>query len=156
MHVIVIRADMAQTPLNSVPERRVPLDVFFRPRNVAVIGATEDQAGVGRSIVSNLKQTSFGGTVYPVNPKHPEVLSLRCYPSIHDIPAQIDLAVIATPARTVPGIVGECAAAGVEGAIIISAGFKEIGEKGAALEREVLAEARRARCASSGPIAWAS
>ena len=149
---------MAETSSISIPERRAPLDVFFRPRNVAVIGATEDQAGVGRSLVSNLKQTSFGGTVYPVNPKHSTVLGLPCYPSIREIPAQIDLAVIATPARTVPGVVRECAAAGVEGAIIISAGFKEIGDKGAALEREILAEARtaRARCELSGPTAWAS
>ena len=151
MHGIVIRAGMAQTPLNSVPERRAPLDVFFRPRNVAVIGATEDLTGVGRSLVSNLKQTSFGGTVYPVNPKHSEVLGLRCYPSIREIPEQIDLAVIATPARTVPGVVRECAAAGVEGAIIISAGFKEIGEKGAALEQEVLAEARKSKIRIVGP-----
>jgi len=151
MHVIVIRADMAQIPLNPVLERRAPLDVFFRPRNVAVIGASEDQTGVGRSLVSNLKQTSFGGTIYPVNPKHPEVLGLRCYPSIREIPEQVDLAVIATPARTVPGIIRECAAAGVEGAIIISAGFKEIGEKGAALEREVLAEARKSKIRIVGP-----
>ena len=142
---------MVETPSKSIPERRAPLDVFFRPRNVAVIGATEDQAGVGRSIVSNLKQTSFGGTVYPVNPKHSEVLGLPCYPSIREIPERVDLAVIATPARTVPGIVGECAAAGVEGAIIISAGFKEIGEKGAALEREVLAEARKSKIRIVGP-----
>ena len=151
MHGIVIRADMAQTPLNSVPGRRAPLDVFFRQRNVAVIGATEDLTGVGRSLVSNLKQTSFGGTVYPVNPKHSEVLGLRCYPSLREIPEQVDLAVIATPARTVPGVVGECAAAGVEGAIIISAGFKEIGEKGAALEQEILAEARKSKLRIVGP-----
>jgi acetyltransferase len=142
---------MVEAPSKPVPGRRAPLDVFFRPRNVAVIGATEDQTGVGRSLVSNLKQTSFGGTVYPVNPKHSEVLGLPCYPSLHEIPEQVDLAVIATPARTVPGVVRECVAAGVEGAIIISAGFKEIGEKGAALEREVLAEARKSKLRIVGP-----
>jgi len=142
---------MAQTPLNSVPERRAPLDVFFRPRNVAVIGATEDLTGVGRSLVSNLKQTSFGGSVYPVNPRHSEVLGLTCYPNLREIPEQVDLAIIATPARTVPGVVRECAAAGVEGAIIISAGFKEIGEKGAALEREILTEARKSKIRIVGP-----
>ncbi|MGH9648234.1 MAG: CoA-binding protein, partial [Bryobacteraceae bacterium] len=130
---------MVEIPSKVIAERRAPLDVFFRPRNVAVIGATEDQGGVGRSLVSNLKQTSFGGSVYPVNPKHSEVLGLPCYPNLQAIPEHVDLAVIATPARTVPGIVSECAAAGVEGAIIISAGFKEIGEKGAALERDILA-----------------
>jgi len=135
----------------SMRERRAPLDVFFHPRNVAVIGATEDLTGVGRSLVTNLKQTSFGGTVYPVNPKRSKVLGLPCYASVREIPAQIDLAVIATPARTVPGIVRECVDAGVEGAIIISAGFKEVGEKGAALEQEVLAEARKSKMRIVGP-----
>jgi acetyltransferase len=142
---------MVEAPSKQIPVRRAPLDVFFRPRNVAVIGATEDQAGVGRSLVSNLKQTSFGGSVYPVNSKHAEVLGLTCYPNLREIPVQVDLAVIATPARTVPGIVRECAAAGIEGAIIISAGFKEIGEKGAALEQEVLAEALKSKIRIVGP-----
>ena len=135
----------------SMQERRAPLDVFFHPRNVAVIGATEDLTGVGRSLVTNLKQTSFGGTVYPINPKRSEVLGLPCYASVREIPEQIDLAVIATPARTVPGIVRECVEAGAEGAVIISAGFREVGEKGAALEQEVLAEARKSKMRIVGP-----
>ena len=118
---------------------------------MAVIGATEDLAGVGRSLVTNLKQTSFGGAVYPVNPKRSDVLGLRCYASVRQIPERIDLAVIATPARTVPGIIRECVEAGAEGAIIISAGFKEVGEKGAALEQEVLAEARKSKMRVIGP-----
>src|SRR5437870_8276652 len=123
--------------------RRPPLEVFFRPRNVAVIGATEEPSSVGRSIVFNLKQTSFDGRLYPVNPKRSNVFGLPCYPRVGEVPEKIDLAVIATPARTVPAIVSECVAAGVEGAIIISAGFKETGDRGAALEREILAEARK-------------
>ncbi len=119
--------------------------MFFHPRNVVVIGATEELSSVGRSIVSNLKQTSFDGRLYPVNPKRSSVLDLPCYPKVSEIPEKIDLAVIATPARTVPAIVSECVAAGVEGAIIISAGFKETGDKGAALEREILGEARKMR-----------
>src|SRR5437762_779243 len=98
----------------STGERRAPLDVFFHPRNVAIIGATEDLTGVGRSLVTNLKQTSFGGAVYPVNPKRSDVLGLPCYASVREIPAQIDLAVIATPARTVPAIIRECVESGVE------------------------------------------
>ena len=125
--------------------RRPPLEVFFRPRNVAVIGATEEKSSVGHSVVSNLKQTSFGGAIYPVNPKRSSVLGLPCYPRVSDVPAHIDLAVIVTPARTVPGIIRECVAQSVEGAVIISAGFKEIGEKGAALEQEILREARQGR-----------
>ncbi len=132
-------------------ERRAPLDIFFRPRSVAVIGATEETSSVGHSITANLQQASFGGSIFPVNPKRSTVLGLPCYPSVATIPGKVDLAVIATPARTVPGIIGECVAAGVEGAIIISAGFKEIGERGAALEREILREARKAKLRIVGP-----
>ncbi len=120
--------------------RRAPLEVFFHPRNVAVIGATE--SGVGRSVVSNLQHTSFGGQIFPVNPKRSDVLGLACYPSVSAIPHKVDLAVIVTPARTVPALIGECVEAGVEGAIIISAGFKEIGPAGAELERQILERAR--------------
>ena len=131
--------------------RRAPLEAFFRPRNVAVIGATENLAGVGRSIVSNLKETSFGGVVYPVNPMRATVLGLPCYPSISAIPEKVDLAVIATPARTVPGVVRDCVAAGIEHAIIISAGFREVGEEGARMEREILATARQGGMRIVGP-----
>jgi acetyltransferase len=130
---------------------RAPLGVFFHPRNVAVIGATEEPASVGRSLVANLKQTAFGGRVYPVNPKHSTVLDLPCFPSLGEVPEKVDLAVIATPASTVPGVVRDCVAAGVEGAIVISAGFKETGEAGAALEQEVLREARQSRMRIVGP-----
>jgi acetyltransferase len=135
---------------NSSP-RRAPLEVFFRPRNVAVIGATEETSSVGHSVVQNLQRTAFGGKIYPVNPKRSTVLGLPCYPSVGAIPEKVDLAVIVTPARTVPGITGECAAAGVEGAIIISAGFKEIGEAGAALEQQILREARKGKMRIVGP-----
>ena len=128
-----------------------PLEAFFRPHNVAVIGATEDLAGVGRSIVSNLKETSFGGNIFPVNPKRSTVLGLPCYPGIGQVPEKVDLAVIATPARTVPGVVRDCVAAGIENAIIISAGFREVGEQGAGLEREILADARRGGMRIVGP-----
>jgi acetyltransferase len=131
--------------------RPTPLEGFFRPRSVAVIGATEDFKGVGRSIVTNLQETSFGGSIYPVNPKRSAVLGLPCFASLGLIPDQVDLAVIATPARTVPGVVRECVAAGIRNAIIISAGFREVGEGGAALEREILAEARKGRMRIVGP-----
>jgi acetyltransferase len=125
--------------------------VFFRPRSVAVIGATEDRGGVGRSLVSNLKQTSFGGGVYPVNPKRSTVLDLPCYPRVGELPERVDLAVIATPARTVPDIVAECVEAGIEGAIIISAGFKETGDKGAALEQDIRRQAHAGKMRIIGP-----
>ncbi len=131
--------------------RHRTLDVLFRPKNVAVIGATEAPRSVGRSIVTNLKAAPFAGAIYPVNPKHDTLLGLRCYPNIASVPEPVDLAVIATPAATVPGVIRECAAADVPAAIIISAGFREIGERGAALEREILDEARRGGMRIVGP-----
>ncbi len=130
---------------------RRTLDVFFHPKNIAVIGATEALHSVGRSILSNLKAAPFPGPIFPVNPKRETLLGLRCYPSIRTVPEPIDLAVIATPARTVPEVIRECVAADVPAAIIISAGFREIGERGAGLEREILAEARRGGMRIVGP-----
>ena len=82
--------------------RRHPLDTIFAPRNVAVIGATEKEDSVGRTLLWNLISNPFGGTVFPVNPKRNNVMGIRSYPSIGDVPDQVDLAVIVTPAPTVP------------------------------------------------------
>jgi acetyltransferase len=120
-----------------------PLDAIFSPRSVAVIGATEREGSVGRTILWNLITNSFGGTVFPVNIKRPNVLGIKAYPSVLDIPDEVDLAIIVTPAPTVPGVVRECVEKGAQGAIVISAGFKEIGEAGAELERQIMAEARK-------------
>src|SRR6202140_995132 len=136
---------------NLVSSERDSLDVFFRPRNVAVIGATETMGSVGRAVLWNLIRSPFGGTVFPVNPKRPGVLGIKAYPRVGDVPDTVDLAVIATPASTVPGIIGECVAAGVKGAVIISAGFRETGAAGAKLEQEVLDQARRGRMRIIGP-----
>ncbi len=132
-------------------DRRHPLDAIFAPRNVAVIGATETKGSVGRTLINNLISNPFGGTIFPVNPKRDNVMGIYAYDSVSEIPAQVDLAVIATPARTVPAIIEECIEAGVKGAIIISAGFKEIGEEGAKLEREILEKAREAKMRIIGP-----
>ncbi|MFZ0546677.1 MAG: acetate--CoA ligase family protein, partial [Candidatus Promineifilaceae bacterium] len=128
-----------------------PLDAIFSPKSVAVVGATERQGSVGRTILWNLITNSFGGTVYPVNLKRPSVLGIRAYPNLQEIPEQVDLAVIVTPAPTVPDVIGECVEVGAKGAIVISAGFKETGPAGAELERQVLAEARRGRMRVIGP-----
>src|SRR5271166_2339603 len=118
------------------------LDAVFRPRSVAVIGATDRSATVGRSVLWNLISGGFAGPIYPVNPKHDQLLGLQAYPSVDAIPEHVDLVVVVTPAQTVPEIIGACADAGVRAAVIISAGFRETGEAGAALERDVLARAR--------------
>src|SRR5882672_4547627 len=136
---------------NLVGEKNPSLEVFFNPKHVAVIGAAENAGSVGRTILKNLIGSPFGGTVFPVNPKRSNVLGIRAYPKIADVPDKVDLAVIVTPAPTVPEIVKECVSSGVKGCIIISAGFKETGAIGARLEQEVLAEARRGSMRIIGP-----
>jgi acetyltransferase len=128
-----------------------PLDVFFSPKTVAVIGATETVNTVGRTVLWNLVTSPFGGTVYPVNPKRPSVLGVKAYKSVSDIPEQVDLAVIVTPPPSIPGIIRECGENGVRGAVVISAGFKEIGPEGAELERLLLKEALAADIRVVGP-----
>jgi acetyltransferase len=132
-------------------ERTQPLDVFFAPKTVAVVGATENPGSVGRTILWNLMTSPFGGTVFPVNPKRANVLGVKAYPSVSAIPEEVELAVIVTPPPTIPGIIHECGENGVHGAVVISAGFKEIGSEGAALERQVLAEAQKAKLRVIGP-----
>lgn len=131
-------------------ERR-PLDAIFRPASVAVVGATEKAGSVGRTVLANLIATPFGGTVFPVNPTRRNVLGVRAYRRVVDVPEPVDLAVIVTPAPTVPAVMEDCVAAGVHGAIVISAGFKELGPPGEALERQVLDVARRGRMRLIGP-----
>ncbi|WP_286394676.1 bifunctional acetate--CoA ligase family protein/GNAT family N-acetyltransferase [Pseudanabaena mucicola] len=132
-------------------KQRHPLDCIFRPRSVAVIGASEREGSVGRTLLWNLIRSPFGGTVFPVNPQRHSVLGIKSYRDIASVPEIVDLVIIATPAATVPQVIRECVAVGVKGAIIISAGFKEIGEQGAALEQEVLAEARKGGMRIIGP-----
>jgi acetyltransferase len=130
---------------------RQQLDAIFRPETVAVIGATDRPGSVGRTIMWNLVSSPFGGTVFPVNSRRPNVLGIKAYPSVSEVPAKVDLAVIVAPAPAVPEIIGECVEAGVVGAIIISAGFRETGPEGIELERRVLEEARRGRMRIVGP-----
>ena len=131
--------------------RRRPLDSIFSPKVVAVIGATENKGSVGRTVFQNMGRGGFGGTVYPVNPKRSSVLCVKAYPSIAAVPEKVDLAVLTTPAVTAPGIIRECADAGVPAAVIISAGFKETGPAGVELEQKVMAEARRGKMRLIGP-----
>ncbi len=133
------------------PEPRLPLDAIFAPRSVAVIGATDTAGSVGRSVFWNLINSPFAGKVFPVNPRRAQVLGVDAYPSIGAVPAPVDLAIVVTPAPTVPGVIGECVDAGVSGAVIISAGFKEIGPAGADLERRIREQAARGPMRVIGP-----
>src|SRR5215469_17871995 len=137
--------------VNSVSGTRSALDAFFTPASVAVIGATERQGSVGRTILENLHESLDRGKVFAVNPKHSELLGEKCYSSVAALPEPLDLAVIVTPAATVPGIVRECVDAGVRSAIVISAGFKERGAEGVALERLIQAELLRGSMRLVGP-----
>lgn len=114
------------------------LDKIFDPKRIAVIGASDRGDSLGAKLLKNLIGVGYKGVVYPVNPFRPAVQGITAYPSITKIPWQVDLAVIATPAHTVPQIIEECGKAGVSGIIIISAGFKETGKQGEALEQQVL------------------
>jgi acetyltransferase len=128
-----------------------PLKAIFTPKTVAVIGATDRAGSVGRTVLWNLISNSFGGTVFPVNPKRHSVLGIKAYPTIGNVPEPVDLAIVVVPAPGVPDVITECVAAGVKGAIIISAGFKESGEAGAALEQQILERARRGNLRIIGP-----
>jgi acetyltransferase len=147
-------ADLAgQSPNAShlTPTEAYGLDAMFAPRSVAVIGATDRPATVGRTILENLLQGKFHGKVYAVNAGHTEVLGLKSYPHIGDVPEAVDMAIIATPAATVPGLIGECVAAGAKSAVVISAGFRELGEAGAALEQRIQEQLRRSPMRLIGP-----
>jgi acetyltransferase len=128
-----------------------PLDALFAPKSVAVIGATERTGSVGRIVLWNLLTSSFGGTVYPVNPNRHSVLGIKAYPTIADVPEPVDLAIIATPASTVPSVIGECVDADVKGAIVLSAGFKEVGAAGIELEHQICRQLQRGKLRLIGP-----
>lgn len=130
---------------------RHPLENFFSPRTVAVVGASDAAGSVGRTILWNLTANPFGGTVFPVNPNRSTVLGIKAYPSLMDVPEQIDLVVVVTPAPTVPSIIADAVTAGITSAIVISAGFKEAGPGGAELERRILDEGKRGGMRIIGP-----
>jgi acetyltransferase len=132
-------------------KQRHPLNAIFEPKSIAVVGATEKAGSVGRTLLWNLISNSFGGTVFPINAKRASVLGIQAFPNLASLPQQVDLAVIVTPAATVPGIIAECIEAGVKGAIIISAGFKESGAAGAKMEQQILEQARRGKLRIIGP-----
>jgi acetyltransferase len=127
------------------------LESIFLPRSVAVIGATDREGTVGRSIVSNLLESKFPIKVYAVNPSHSEVLGVKTYKQIGDIPGGVDLAVVVTPAHTVPQVIGECVDADVKSAVVISAGFRERGHEGILLEGQIQKHLSRGSMRLIGP-----
>ncbi len=139
----------------SRPGRRVrsgaSLDAIFSPESIAVIGASQTEGSVGQAVFSNILLGGYSGTVYPVNPKAHSISGVRAYPSVEDLPEPVDLALVIVPAALVPSVVEQCGKARVRGLVIISAGFKEVGEEGAALEKETVSIARKYSMRLIGP-----
>ena len=127
------------------------LDKIFNPKSVAIIGASDVEGSVGYAIVKNFTQLGYEGKVYFVNIRKPEILGIITYPTVMEVPESVDLAMIATPAKTVPDVMEECGRAGVKGAIIVSAGFKETGPDGKALEAKILEVAKKYGIRVIGP-----
>ena len=127
------------------------LDVFLRPRSVAVIGASTNPDKLGYQILDRLIDSGFTGGIYPVNPKADEILGCKSFASVSAIPGEVDLVVIVVPSKFVAQVLEESGEKGSRGAIIITAGFREIGAEGAALESELLKIARRYNMRIVGP-----
>jgi len=127
------------------------LDYLFNPRSIAFVGATQAKVKWGFIVFNNLIVAGYEGALYPVNPGHTELMGMPCYPSVRDIPADVDLAVFTVPAASVPGALDDCAAKGVKAGLVISAGFSELGEEGAAREAELVRKADEAGMVLVGP-----
>lgn len=127
------------------------LDAIFHPKSIAVVGASTRAGTVGNDIFRNLLYAEFNGSVYPVNPKATSIFGVHAYASLADIPAAIDLAVLIVPAATILHVVDEAIAKGVKALVVISAGFKEIGAEGAALEAKLRDKVREAGIPLVGP-----
>jgi acetyltransferase len=127
------------------------LHTLFNARSVAVFGASERPDSVAGILFRNLREAAYGGTVYPLNPKHETVFGERCYARAAELPAIPELALIATPASTVPSILDDCGQRGIRHAVVLSAGFREVGAAGAALEETLKATARKHGIRFIGP-----
>ena len=124
---------------------------MFAPKSIAVIGASNRTGSVGRAVFTNILLNEYTGTAYPVNQNDRSICGVRSYPSVQDLPESVDVAVVVVPAALVPSITEECEKKGVKGLIIISAGFKEVGQDGAELERQVASVAQKYSMRMVGP-----
>ena len=113
------------------------LDALFNPRSVAIIGASRTPGKVGHVLTRNVLESGYPGDIIPINPNAEEILGLKAYPSVLDVPGEIDLAVVSIPADYVLGVADECGRKGVKALVVITAGFKETGHEGAVLERQL-------------------
>jgi len=119
-------------------DANIALDKILNPKSVAVIGASTDPFKWGYMLLNAIKQSGFEGQIYPINPKADEILGLKCYPNVKEVPDKIDMALVVVPARFVPSIFQDLAEVGVKGAVVITSGFSEAGEEGKKLIEETL------------------
>lgn len=128
------------------------LDAIFHPRSIVVVGASEKPGSLGKVILENLRKDGYAGDLHLVNPRYARIDGQPAYPDVKDVPpGEIDLAIVMTPAAMVPGIIDACGARGVHGAIVMSAGFREAGAQGRALEHELVRQARKHGLRFIGP-----
>ncbi|HCJ10614.1 MAG TPA: acyl-CoA synthetase [Clostridiales bacterium] len=127
------------------------LEHLFHPSSVAVIGASKTEGKIGHAILKNVLDSGYRGPVYPVNPKEEEILGLKCYPSVAAVPEPVGLAVVAVPAKAALTVVRECGEAGVPCLVVVTAGFREVGKEGLALEKDLVETCRRYGMTMVGP-----
>lgn len=127
------------------------LDKFFKPESIAVVGASPKQNSIGRILIENLQKSGFPGRIYPINPKHEEILGIPAFPAVTAVGASIDLVIVSVPIQGVPEVMQECGRAKVPGVIIISAGGKEVGEEGKKIEADIHAAAQAGGIRFLGP-----
>src|ERR1700720_327374 len=128
-----------------------PLDSFFAPDSIALIGASRDLEKIPGRLLSMLRKNRYPGKLYPINPNYGDIDGLKCYPTIAAVGARIDLAVVIIPARAVLGALEQCADVGVKNAVIISSGFAEEGGDSAAMQDAIAALAKKTGMRISGP-----
>ena len=131
--------------------QRSPLHDFLAPDSIAIVGASADPTKRGYKAMVGLVKDGYQGTIYPVNPKAKMILGVKAYPSLADLPASPDLALICTPAAMAPALLTECGKKGIKGAIILASGFRETGLEGAKLEQQLLDAARQGGVRVIGP-----
>jgi acetyltransferase len=120
-----------------------PLDPIFYPSSIAIVGASKDPTKRGFRSIQKLLEDGFEGEIYPVNPKEAEILGKTAYPSVAAIPGPVDLALVCTPAKTLPDVIAQCGAKGVKGAVVLAGGFAEAGPEGVELQARMVEAARR-------------
>ncbi len=136
LHLINLAGPTAKD-MSSPPPLTFQMRELFEPASVAVIGASAEHNKVGNIILGNIIESGFQGPLYPINPRYQEVLGLKCYPRVTDVPGPVEMAVVVVPAKFVLQVMEECGKKGVKAAVVISAGFKEVGLEGAKLEKQL-------------------